>query len=514
MRILLLSLCLGLCSLNTYSQSKLQGAGKVSKVGATSTTQKKQSESTKPSATKKPASSSPQTKRSSGVANKHASSGYMEIYGISFANTDIDGAIIDNYDSKLYAKEVRYLKPRISYKGLTSEEKDITLDVKILDEEGKLNSGSGSPDGYTYSKDVTIEPGAGNYLLLSGWGRSDAGSYDAGLYKIEIWYKNKMLYQKEVRLYSGSTPIASNDIFSINNIIFANTDTDGNILSDYGKPLYADKVQYLKPKIYYHGKYSSEQEASINVRYINSAGKLVRGSSSPVGFSFKQSVTIKPGSNSITLSGFGNTAATNYKEGICNVEIWLDGEKIYETSVEIVKEGSAPSYGESADFLKRILEKPMGIGNSNPITDSFKTVRNSVSSMYNIDDERSTSDTDKLYIWGSDNTSTRDFTYHGLSFHHYYFSIFKGTATLQRRVKYEFRSDKSVVSSLSEAYSKLDLIVRDFQKMGYDISYQKKNDKYIKAEGNIRIGKIEYELKLEEYSSYFEFAINMWVYKK
>ena len=134
MRLLLLSLCLGLVTLNAFSQSKLQGAGKATKVGA-STATKTPTTSTK-STTKKPSTSSSQVKKAPSNSSKYAAKGYMEISDISFANTDTDNTIIDNYDSKLYAKEVKYLKPRISYKGLSNEE--ITLNIKQIDEDGKL----------------------------------------------------------------------------------------------------------------------------------------------------------------------------------------------------------------------------------------------------------------------------------------------------------------------------------------------------------------------------------------
>lgn len=336
MRIIFISLCFSLLSLNGYSQSKLQGAGKVSKVGATTTTVQK-----KPAETKK-TPAKPQTtsiKRNTGNNSKYASSGYMDIAAISFANTDADNTIINNFDSKLYAKEVKYLKPRISYKGLSSVEQDITLNIKLFDEDGKLKTSSDSPEGFTYNEDVKVEAGTGKYILLPGWGTAKGGSYNPGLYKIEIWYKGNLLGEKEIRLYSGTTPIVPNNMLSINSISFANTDKDGKILSDYGTALYDGKVQYLKPKIYYNGKYSSNQEVVLYVRYFKSSGELVSGSSSPVGFSFKESATIKPGSNSVVLSGFGNEAATNYKEGSCKVEIWMDGEKLYETTVSVVKSG-------------------------------------------------------------------------------------------------------------------------------------------------------------------------------
>lgn len=512
-RIFILSLCFGFIVSNGFSQSKLQGAGKASKVGATTTTQKKPTINTKPSTTKKPESPKPQVKHNSSGGDKYASKAYMEILGISFANADADNTIIDNYDSKLYAKEVKYLTPRISYKGLASGEKEVTLYIKLFDEDGKLKTGTGSPDGFTYSKEVKVENGTGKYIKLPGWGNPKGGSYNAGLYKMEIWHKDNMLYQKEIRLYSGATPIVSSNIFSISSISFANTDEDGKIISDYGQALLDGKVQYLKPKIYYNGKYSNEQEVTLYVRYFKSSGELVSGSSSPVGFSFKENVTIKPGSNSVILSGYGNEAATNYKEGTCKAEIWLDGEKLYETNVIISKAGGATYTGGDETFLKSILERPMGKGNCNPITASFSTVKNSLSTIYALTDNSDTDDY-SFHIRSSENKSNMNQIYHGIPLTYFYFMVNKdGSSSIQRRMKYVFETEKAQIGSINDACERLDLITRDFNNLGFAIRYQRKDDKYTKAKGGIRVGNVEYEIQLDEYTSTYQYIINVWVYK-
>lgn len=511
-KFLIISVCIGIVPFNAFSQSKLQGAGKATKVGAATSTQKKQTGSAKPSEAKKPASSSTQTKRSSGGDERYASKGYMEILGLSFSNEDADDNIIDNYESKLYAKEVRYLTPRLSYKGLASVEKEIKFDVKLFDEDGKLKTGTGSPEGFTFSKTVKVETGTGKFIKLPGWGNSRGGSYNAGLYKMEIWYKNNMLYQKEIRLYSGTTPIVSSNILSISSISFANTDKDGKIISDYGQALYEGKVQYLKPRIYYNGKYSSNQEAVLYVRYFKSSGGLVCGSSSPVGFSFKESVTIKSGSNSIVLTGFGNEAATLYKEGTCKAEIWIDGEKLYETDIKIGGKGNTSYSGGNEAFLKSIIEKPMGKGNIDPLSVSFYTVKNILSSHYTVDD---TSNSERYSLWvrSYQNSSTSDMYLHEFKFSQFYFMNYKNSSSLVGRLSYDFKIQKDQMGSNDNIYSYLDKIVTDFKKLGIYITYEKKNDTYSKAKGSIRMGKLEYEIELTDYTTYYQLTIDVWGYK-
>ena len=130
MRTLLLSICFGLLSLNAYSQSKLVGAGKATKVGG--------SAASKTATTKRPAKTSTPVKKTplqtpavkQDPNAKYASSGYMEISGVSFANVDTDGHIIDDYGSNLYASEVKYLKPKVFYRGLASVEKEISIPLR------------------------------------------------------------------------------------------------------------------------------------------------------------------------------------------------------------------------------------------------------------------------------------------------------------------------------------------------------------------------------------------------
>lgn len=500
----------GLLSITAYPQSKLVGAGKSSKVGASISSKKTERKQTS-SDEKRGSSASVQRSRS--TSSKNASVGYMEISDISFANSDGNNTIIDNFGKKLYAKEVKYLLPKITYNSLASSEKEITLNIKLFDEDGKLKTGVASPDGFTYSKDVRVEVGSGKNIILPGWGNSNGGSFNAGLYKMEVWYKNKMLHQQEVRLYSGATPIVQSSILSISNISFANAARDGRIISDYGQPLIDGEVQYLKPKIYYSGKYSNNQEVTLYLRYFKSSGDLVYGSSSPVGFSYKEKTIIKPGTNSVILSGFGNDGATNYKEGICKVEIWMDGEKIYETGATISKKGSSPYRGGEESVLKNFLEKPMGQGNSNPYTASFYTVKNYLSSLFTV--QNGSGDDYSLFVFNSDNESKMTQTYRGLSIDYFYFMVSRtGSASIQRRLKYAFKADRSQIGSLDDAYSCLDSIIKDFNSLGIELSYEKKYEEYCKAKGSIQQDNIEYEIELTDYSTSFEFAINVWVWKQ
>lgn len=344
MRTILLSICFGLLSLNAYSQSKLAGAGKATKVGGSAASKTATTKKTAKTSTpvKKTPSQIPAVKQDPNA--RYASSGYMEISGVSFANVDRDGHIIDDYGSNLYASEVKYLKPKVFYHGLASVEKEISVDVKIIKEDGTLETGTGSPDGYTYSNQYKVEPGSGKNIELSGWGRNNGGAYTSGQYKFEVWYKGNILYQKGIRLYSGNTPLATSKILKINSVSFSNQTYDGTTIDDFGSTLYEGNLQYVTPKLYYNGLYSTTQKITLYYKIFYPSGSMMSGSTSPLCYTSKQDVEIKPGSNSIVLNGYGSKSTTVYKEGVHKIQYWLDGEKIYETSFTVKKKEGTASY--------------------------------------------------------------------------------------------------------------------------------------------------------------------------
>ena len=340
-RILILLAYLGIVPLCAFSQSKLQGAGKASKVGATTTTAQKKATTPMKSADGKKATVKVTTPTKRNNESKYESTAYMEITGVKFGNVDNDNHIIDNYGNKLYASEMKYLKPQLTYKGLSTSEKEVTLYVKILKEDGTLEKGDSSPEGYTYKYDFTVKPGSNQTATLIGWGRNSGGSYSPGQYTFEIWYKDKAIYQDNIRLYSGATPLINSSIFKINRIAFGSEDKAGNTNIKMGETLYEGDVKYLVGNLYYEGLYSNNQKVTLYMRIFFPSGGMSSGNESPIGFSYKRDVTIKPGSNVYKISGWGNDNGTTYKEGKHKYEIWLDGEKIYETYFTVYKKSSS-----------------------------------------------------------------------------------------------------------------------------------------------------------------------------
>ena len=124
-----------------------------------------------------------------------AKTAYMKIQKIEFANVKKNGDIIDSYGSTLYASDIKYLKPRITYDGILDEYKYVTLYCKIVKPDGSIETNSNSPSGYTYSDSFYVQTGTYNTHLLTGWGNENGNCYSAGNHRLEIWYEGNRIYQ-------------------------------------------------------------------------------------------------------------------------------------------------------------------------------------------------------------------------------------------------------------------------------------------------------------------------------
>ena len=121
------------------------------------------------------------------------------ISDIEIANVTYNGDIETNYGNTLYSSRTMYLKPRIKYYGISSGNK--TLKVKWYNPNGTLKTGSSSPYGFSQSESCYIYSGSDNTYSLNGWGNSTRGHWNAGTYRIEVWYGNTCLKSKTFTIY-------------------------------------------------------------------------------------------------------------------------------------------------------------------------------------------------------------------------------------------------------------------------------------------------------------------------
>jgi|GEM_PF-4693579 len=275
--------------------------------------------------------------------------GYIRITNIEFRNIiACDSNTISDYGSTLYASDILYLAPCISYEGLCSTSRSETFDVKIYKPDGSLVTGTSSPSGYTYSSTETIYPG-NNQVTFHGWGNNNGGSYTPGTYRFEVWHDGKCLYSTSVSLLPKPEEIQAAEnagYIRVSNIQFGNTDYDGNLLSDYGSTLYASDIRYLKPRIYYDGLCNTQQTVTFFYKIYKPNGELESSASSPAGYTSSFQRTVYPGKNQMMIaSGWGNNNGGSYTTGTYRYELWHDGNLVYSTPVTLLSK-QGPRYAE------------------------------------------------------------------------------------------------------------------------------------------------------------------------
>lgn len=116
-----------------------------------------------------------------------------------FFNADSNTTILSSPGETLYASDLRFLTPVLTYDG-TGSRIGRTLYVKYIRPDGALDSSQSSPYGYTYKQDVIFNPGKNNTLRMKGWGNNVVGCYKPGVMRIEIYCDGELIVSKSVEI--------------------------------------------------------------------------------------------------------------------------------------------------------------------------------------------------------------------------------------------------------------------------------------------------------------------------
>ena len=104
----------------------------------------------------------------------------------------------EEYEGTIYSKNTTHIYPKLEGYGLVDG--TIELFVKFYSPDG-LSTYSESPSGYTYSDKVSLNKHQNNTVVLSGYGNKSKGNWKSGAYRIEVWHKGKLLYEKRFTIY-------------------------------------------------------------------------------------------------------------------------------------------------------------------------------------------------------------------------------------------------------------------------------------------------------------------------
>ena len=129
---------------------------------------------------------------------KHCGGLPFDFVSLSFAFGKADGSIIIDYGERLNSSKSQYIMPKAKVNVVRVG--DWKVQCKLYCR-GTLQTGNGSPDGYTYDS-VLYTYNTGLYEQnIGGWGNSTPGNWPAGNYKFEIWYEDKKVGEDWFTLY-------------------------------------------------------------------------------------------------------------------------------------------------------------------------------------------------------------------------------------------------------------------------------------------------------------------------
>lgn len=360
----------------------------------------------------------------SSSSQKSAASGQsvanLKIRSIEFANVTKSGDIINGYGTSFAASEIKYLKPRITYEGLSANVQ-IALYVKLIKPDGTLSYSTSSPSGYTFFKNVSLTSGFGNQCALTGWGSDSGGTYKPGTWRIELWTDGKRIFQKDfvlpdrlaatylkvddktevssvygysggTRTYSVSTDGQSYEIdflprwctvtakTSASFTVSYTANTSGDTRSDWFQVKSGDKK--VKVSVSQAGSSYSKSSSTSSYSYSGSGSSRMRKiPSHPVGFEFgyvqKSWKYFSDGvSERIGFWGQGEKAAHGLQTGIRiepHIWWWLYAHTgaYYEYYYSKSKEEYLDGYDVYGKFEEHAIYVPAQIELKIPVTDNI-----------------------------------------------------------------------------------------------------------------------------------------------
>ena len=131
----------------------------------------------------------------------------------------------------------------------------------------------------------------------------------------------------------GGGAATGSGALSVNTLEVANTDENGEIITNYGNSIYSYNSMYLKPKITLHADQAGTY--TIFVKLFMPSGDLATGSNSPSGYSYSDELKVSSGTYAYTLSGWGGKDKGHWKAGTYRYEFWNRGKKIGSGSVRV-----------------------------------------------------------------------------------------------------------------------------------------------------------------------------------
>jgi hypothetical protein len=129
-----------------------------------------------------------------GGGNDGSSSVPFTITSVLVGNIDYNSNIISDYGQSIYSSATQYFGFKIYI--TTYIEGDYDLYIKLFTPNLSLSTGDSSPSGYSFKRTLSLKKVVSSYQP-SGWGSSSSGTWASGEYRIEFYYKDKLVFTKK-----------------------------------------------------------------------------------------------------------------------------------------------------------------------------------------------------------------------------------------------------------------------------------------------------------------------------
>lgn len=138
--------------------------------------------------------------------------------------------------------------------------------------------------------------------------------------------------------------IANKGYMQISRVAIANGPGGGEpLINDYGSTIYASDVKYLFMRLYCSNLSNSTKKVTLYQKIYKPDGTLMKGSSSPSGYTYSAEVTLNTNTTYVPLSGWGNKSGGAYVPGTYKFEIWYNSNKLYNTTFTLYKKANEAS---------------------------------------------------------------------------------------------------------------------------------------------------------------------------
>lgn len=179
--------------------------------------------------------------------------------------------------------------------------------------------------------------------------------YPKGKYFSEVKSKKDNFVAERKR--KQEMEAAKTAYMKIRKIEFANVNEFGVNVGSYGGALYASDIKYLKPNLIYDGILDEPRQVLLYCKLFAPEGSMKFNESSPAGYTYHDSFFVQPGEgNTVLLTGWGSNAGGTYTSGKYTLELWYEGERIYQTSIILKNRENALTRGNWLNAVEKCTE--------------------------------------------------------------------------------------------------------------------------------------------------------------